>query len=98
MDRSKPEAGRPPRIDDGAAAALAQGKSLLRPGDRYRGDFDRGDAVEIVDARGRELGRGLCAYSTGDARRIMGHKSGEIEAVLGYRGRDEMVHRDDLAL
>ncbi|MBT3701096.1 MAG: glutamate 5-kinase, partial [Alphaproteobacteria bacterium] len=41
---------------------------------------------------------GLCAYSSKDARRIMGHKSGEIEELLGYRGRDEVVHRDDLAL
>lgn len=86
-------------IDDGAAAALARGKSLLPAGvTAVEGDFNRGDAIDIVDGRGRELGRGLCAYSTGDARRIMGHKSGEIEAVLGYRGRDEMVHRDDLAL
>ena len=47
---------------------------------------------------GGECGRGLSAYSSDDARRILGHKSGEIEALLGYRGRDEMVHRDDLIL
>ena len=47
---------------------------------------------------GAILGRGLIAYSAEDARRIMGHKSREIEALLGYRGRDEMIHRDDLVL
>ena len=86
-------------VDAGAAIALTKGKSLLPAGvAAVEGDFERGDAVVIADAEGRELGRGLCAYSATDARRIMGHKSGEIEAVLGYRGRDEMVHRDDLAL
>jgi len=62
------------------------------------GDFERGDAVIIWGQDGRELGRGLCAYSTADARLILGHKSSEIEDILGYRGRDEMIHRDDLAL
>ena len=86
-------------IDDGAAAALDKGKSLLPAGvTAVEGEFDRGDAIAIVNSQGRELGRGLCAYSTADARRIMGHKSGEIEAVLGYRGRDAMIHRDDLVL
>lgn len=86
-------------VDAGAALALTKGKSLLPAGvAMVEGDFERGDAVVIADADGRELGRGLCAYSATDARRIIGHKSGEIEAVLGYRGRDEMVHRDDLAL
>ena len=62
------------------------------------GDFQRGDAVVVKAADGRELGRGLSAYSAEDARRIMGYKTSEIEALLGYRGRDEMIHRDDLAL
>ena len=62
------------------------------------GSFERGDAVVIVDARGREVARGLIAYSAADARAILGHKSGEIEVILGYRGRDEMIHRDDLVL
>ena len=86
-------------IDGGAARALAAGRSLLPAGVRaVAGGFDRGDAVAVADAEGRELARGLCAYSATDARRIMGHKSGEIEALLGYRGRDEMIHRDDLVL
>jgi glutamate 5-kinase len=86
-------------VDDGAAAALRNGKSLLPTGvSEIEGDFQRGDAVVIRNVVGQEIGRGLCAYSAQDARRIMGHKSGEIEAILGYRGRAEMVHRDDLAL
>jgi glutamate 5-kinase len=86
-------------VDDGALAALKAGKSLLPAGvTRVEGGFDRGDAVRIVDAGGREVARGLSAYSAADALRIKGHKSREIEALLGYRGRDEMIHRDDLVL
>jgi glutamate 5-kinase len=86
-------------IDDGAAHALANGKSLLPAGvTAVTGMFQRGDLVVIHDHAGRSLGRGLTAYSSDDARRILGHKSREIEALLGYRGRDEMIHRDDLVL
>jgi len=86
-------------VDDGAARALAEGKSLLPAGVvRVEGAFDRGDAVAILTREGRRLGSGLIAYSAVDARLIMGHKSREIEALLGYRGRDEMIHRDDLVL
>jgi glutamate 5-kinase len=52
----------------------------------------------VVNGSGKVLARGLVAYSSEDARRIAGHKSGEIEALLGYRGRDEMIHRDDLVV
>lgn len=86
-------------IDDGAARALAKGRSLLPAGVRaVEGDFDRGDAVWIRDVGGRVLGRGLSAYEASNARRIAGHKSNEIGTLLGYRGRDEMIHRDDLVL
>ncbi len=86
-------------IDAGAARALAGGKSLLPAGiTAVEGDFDRGDPVVVKAADGTELGRGLCAYCAEDARRIAGHRSGEIEDILGYRGREEMIHRDDLAL
>jgi glutamate 5-kinase len=86
-------------VDDGASKALASGKSLLPAGVvAVEGEFERGDAVIVADARGREIARGLSAYSAADARRIKGHKSREIEALLGYRGRDEMIHRDDLVL
>ncbi len=86
-------------LDDGAVRALARGKSLLPAGiSAIKGDFQRGDAVILQDGAGTEVGRGLSAYSAADARRILGHKSGEIEGLLGYRGRDEMVHRDDLVV
>jgi glutamate 5-kinase len=86
-------------VDAGAAAALERGKSLLPAGVTVvRGAFERGDAVRVLDPAGRELARGLTAYSSDDAARILGRKSGEIEALLGYRGRDEMIHRDDLVM
>jgi glutamate 5-kinase len=86
-------------VDDGALKALSGGKSLLPAGVvAVEGRFERGDAVRVLDRAGREVARGLSAYSAGDAQRIMGHKSREIEALLGYRGRDEMIHRDDLVV
>ncbi len=86
-------------LDAGAVGALAAGKSLLPAGvTGVEGDFQRGDAVFVNGPDGDLLARGLSAYSANDARRIMGHKSREIEGLLGYRGRDEMIHRDDLAL
>ncbi len=86
-------------IDDGAARALARGNSLLPAGVvAVDGDFGRGDLVIVRDGANREVARGLCAYARDDARAILGHKSGEIERLLGYRGREEMIHRDDLVL
>ena len=86
-------------IDAGALRALRDGRSLLPAGVvRVEGAFARGDAVVVRGPDGIELARGLCAYSAEDARLIAGHKSGEIEGRLGYRGRDEMIHRDDLVL
>ena len=84
-------------IDAGAETALAAGKSLLPAGvKRLEGQFARGDAVSIVSERGHEIARGLVAYDRADAERIIGRRSAETEAILGFRGRDEMVHRDDL--
>jgi glutamate 5-kinase len=86
------------RVDAGAARALASGGSLLPAGVRgVEGAFDRGDLVLIEGPEG-VLGRGLVAYAAEDARRIAGHRSEQIEVVLGWRGRDELVHRDDLVL
>jgi glutamate 5-kinase len=86
-------------VDAGAAKALRSGKSLLPAGvTRVEGRFDRGDAVVVRDPEGLELARGLSAYSSEDARRACGRRSQELEAILGYRGRDEMIHRDDLVL
>jgi glutamate 5-kinase len=87
------------RVDAGALKALREGKSLLPAGvTAVEGRFQRGDAVVVCDVAGREVARGLAAYSATDARRIMGHKSREIEAILGYRGREELIHRDDLVV
>ena len=86
-------------VDAGAAKALSGGNSLLPAGvTGVEGDFERGDAVTVVNREGQELARGLVAYSAGDARRIIGHKSREIEAILGYRGREVLIHRDDLVV
>jgi len=86
-------------VDAGALKALKSGKSLLPAGvTAVDGRFERGDAVVVCDASGQEVARGLAAYSAGDARRIMGHKSREIEDILGYRGREELIHRDDLVI
>ncbi len=84
-------------LDNGAVTALRAGKSLLPAGVvKVDGNFERGDAVAIKDISGKRLGTGLIAYSAKDSRQIAGHKSREIEDLLGYRGRDEMIHRDDL--
>ena len=86
-------------IDAGAEKALLSGKSLLPAGvRRLEGTFDRGDAVVIRSADGRELGRGLIAYARADADLIIGKKSSEIETLLGHAGRAELIHRDDMAL
>ena len=86
-------------VDDGAVRALSSGKSLLPAGvTAIDGEFKRGDVVDVKDRGGRLLARGLVAYAADDARRIAGRKSAEIEKLLGFRGRDEMVHRDDLVV
>ena len=86
-------------VDDGAVAALERGRSLLPAGIlRIEGTFQRGDAITIMKKDGSEFGRGLIAYSSKDATQIIGHKTGEIEGLLGYRGRDEIIHRDDLVI
>jgi glutamate 5-kinase len=86
-------------VDDGAAGALRSGRSLLPAGVlKVTGKFRRGDAVRVLDRGGREVGRGLSAYSAEDAERIAGCRSGEIESVLGYRRGDELIHRDDLVI
>ena len=86
-------------IDAGALRALLEGKSLLPAGViASRGRFERGDTVSILRTDGAEIARGIIAYSDLDATKIMGRKSSEIEGILGFRGRDEMIHRDNLVL
>jgi glutamate 5-kinase len=87
------------RLDAGARTALLSGNSLLPAGvTGVLGDFERGDAVQLLGPDARVLGHGLSAYSSAEARGIMGVRSSRIEHILGYRGRDELVHRDDLVL
>ena len=87
------------QVDDGAANALSQGKSLLPAGVRsVSGSFGRGDPVAIVAAGGRKIGQGLSRYTAQEASAIRGRKSQEIEQILGYPGRAALIHRDDMAL
>jgi glutamate 5-kinase len=87
------------RIDDGALRALRAGKSLLPAGvTAIDGRFERGDTVSIRAANGVEIARGLVTWSDDDARRVLGRKSADIEALFGFRGRTELVHRDDLVM
>jgi glutamate 5-kinase len=86
-------------IDAGAVTALRRGNSLLPVGVvRIEGDFARGDAVIIRGPDGVEIARGLCAYDAEDAHKIRGRSSSDIDAILGFSGRAEMVHRDDLVV
>lgn len=87
------------QIDPGAAAALAQGGSLLAAGaTRITGDFARGDLVEIAGADGRVIARGLSEYDSADAARLTGHRSDAHAAILGHAPRGCLVHRNHMAL
>ena len=91
--------GRAHRSMTARCGRCCEGKSLLPAGvTAARGRFDRGDTVSVFSADGREVARGIVAYSDADAARIMGRRSREIADLLGFRGRDEMIHRDDLVL
>lgn len=87
------------RVDAGAVAALAAGKSLLPAGvTAVSGAFGRGDPVAILGPSGDVLGKGLVRYTLAEARAIAGHRSHEIEGILGYPGRAALVHRDDMVM
>ncbi|WP_299475849.1 glutamate 5-kinase [uncultured Roseibium sp.] len=86
-------------LDEGAVKAMKSGKSLLPAGvTAVSGTFSRGDAVTLLSPDGCTIGRGLVAYDVDEARLIAGRNSREIEAIVGYPGRAEMIHRDDLVL
>ncbi len=86
-------------VDAGALGALLKGRSLLPAGVISAiGRFDRGDTVSILAPDGREIARGITAYKDADALRILGQRSSAIEGILGFRGRDEMIHRDDMVI
>ncbi len=87
------------QLDEGAMTALQAGKSLLPAGvTAVHGEFERGDAVALTGPDGRVLGHGLSAYTSVEALSIAGSQSNEIAGILGYGGRDELIHRDDLVL
>ena len=86
-------------IDAGAKGALVNGKSLLPAGVRaLTGEFSRGDMVTIADMQGRILGQGMIAFDAEQARKIIGKRSADMEEILGYAGRSELIHRDDMIL
>ena len=86
-------------VDEGAQKALKSGKSLLPVGvKKAEGEFARGDAVHIKTMEGDILGMGLIAYSSEEASRIIGKPSDKIQDILGYSGREELIHRNDMAL
>jgi glutamate 5-kinase len=86
-------------IDAGAVKALRLGKSLLPAGViKIEGAFERGDAVVVRGPDGAEVGRGLIAYDAADADKIKGRSSADVLLILGFSGRTEMIHRDDLVM
>ncbi len=86
-------------VDEGAARALGQGRSLLPAGVRaVSGAFHRGDPVVIRGPEGAALAQGLVRYDSADAALIAGRRSDEIEALLGYAPRTALVHRDDMVV
>ncbi len=86
-------------VDQGCITALKAGKSLLPIGvKQVVGDFERGEAVAVKGPDGAEVARGLIAYGSADAKKIVGVKSSEIESRLGYQGREVMIHRDDMVV
>jgi glutamate 5-kinase len=86
-------------IDEGAERALTQGKSLLPAGVvKVQGEFGRGDTIAVTNLTGTLLARGITAYASDEAQKIMGKKTSAIAGILGYAGRDTLIHRDDLAL
>ena len=86
-------------LDDGAITALKSGKSLLAAGiSGVKGTFNRGDLVAVATLEGVEAGRGIINYSSEDAEKIAGCNSSAIQQILGYRGRDEVIHADDLVM
>ena len=84
-------------IDDGAKSALKKGKSLLAAGIRkVIGKFNKGDHIKIIDKNYKECARGLSSFSSFEIMKIMGHHSNEIENLLGYISKSEVVHKDDM--
>ena len=84
-------------IDDGAKKALINGKSLLADGiKKVYGKFNKGDHIKILDTKRKEFARGLSSFSSDEINKIMGRQSNEIEKILGYISKSEVVHKDDM--
>ena len=84
-------------IDEGAKQALKKGKSLLAAGiKKVIGKFNKGDHIKIVDKNFKEYARGLSSFSSFEIIKIMGHHSNQIEKLLGYTSKSEVVHKDDM--
>jgi len=84
-------------IDDGATQALSNGKSLLAAGIiKVSGKFKKGDHIKILNKKNHECARGLSSFSSDEILRIMGHHSREIEKILGYISKSEVIHKDDM--
>jgi glutamate 5-kinase len=84
-------------IDDGAKKALINGKSLLATGiKKVSGRFKKGDHVKIVDNKRKEFARGLSSFTSDEIIKIMGHHSNQIEKLLGYIAKSEVIHKDDM--
>ena len=86
-------------IDNGASKAIKNNKSLLPAGIlKIEGNFEKGDAVEIHNKNAKKIAVGLSNYNKNDVTRIMGKKSKQIKKILGYSGRDEFIHKNDLVI
>ena len=84
-------------IDDGAKKALKSGKSLLAAGvKKVLGKFNKGDHVKILDKKNNECARGLSSFTSDEIVKIMGHHSNQIEKLLGYVSKSEVIHKDDM--
>ena len=84
-------------IDDGAKKALKNGKSLLAAGiKKVSGSFKKGDHIKILDKKKKEFARGLSSFSSEEINKIMGNHSNEIQKILGYVSKSEVIHKDDM--
>ena len=84
-------------VDSGAQKALLNNKSLLPAGvQQINGKFNRGDVITVLSSKNVKIGIGVIAYSSNDAKKIIGRNSKDIKSILGYEGRDELIHKDDL--
>ena len=87
------------KIDDGASKALRSGKSLLAAGiTTVEGFFNKGENVLVLDQKNNQLARGLSSFSSGEINKIKGKQSKEIEKILGYLSKTEIIHKDDMVL